>query len=169
GRGEVGAEVGGEVEIGVDGDAELVEAGADGFAQPGVVFADAGGEHEGVAAAELGEEGADPVADGVDVDVEGAFSAAVAGEGGGADVAHVVADAGDAEQSALAGELALDLLDGEAEAAVDERDGGGVEVADAVVLRQAGLRAQAHAGADGDAVADGGDGAGAAEVAGDDA
>ena len=54
----------------------------------------------------------------------------------------------------------------EAERLHHEGHGGGIEVADPVVLGQPGLRAEAHAGADRDAVADAGDGAAAAEMAG---
>ncbi len=107
------------------------------------------------------------MADGVHEGLDGERGAGVAGERSGADVAQVVAYTREAEEAALRGELLLDLGDGQAELPVDVRDGEAVEVADAVVLRQAGLGAEAHAGADGDAVADAGDGARAAEVAGD--
>src|ERR1051326_3078148 len=54
--------VGGIVFGGVEDDAELVEVGADGGAEFGAVFPDAGGEDQGIGAVELEEIAADPVA-----------------------------------------------------------------------------------------------------------
>ena len=65
--------------------------------------------------------------------------------------------------------MAFGFVQGEVERAHGVGDRPGVEFADAVVLRQAALRREAHAGADGHPIADAGDGTGAAEVAGYDA
>ena len=77
---------GGEIGLGrrrrrcsrVEHEAEVARPAQTRLAEPGVVFADAGGEHEGVAAAELEPERADPVAEAVHEDVDREPGAGVA-------------------------------------------------------------------------------------------
>ena len=83
----------------VERDAELVEIAANGGAQFGGVFADAGGKHQRVRAVELREAGADPMTGLVNKNVEGELGPVVTLRGPGLDVANVVEAAREAFQA----------------------------------------------------------------------
>ena len=141
----VGGEIGfvrrGGIARRIKHEAKVGKIGADGFAKPRVVFADAGGEDESIATAKFEPESADPVTDALDEGIDGELGAGVTFVGGGFDVADVVADAGEAEEAGLFDELAFGFFERNFKAAHRAGQSGGIEIADAVVLRKTGLRA----------------------------
>ena len=89
------------VEFEVDLDAKALEAFEDGTTHEPGVLADAAGEEEQVAAAHLGHVAADVAFHTLGEHVEGVGGTLVAGIAAGADVAHVLLVAADADEAAL--------------------------------------------------------------------
>ena len=135
-------------------EAQVVEPCADGSADRRALLADPAREGEHVHAAEGHQAGAQVVADRVDEDIEGEPRAGVASGGRLLQVADVSAQAADAREARPARQQVRHRVGVEPSLLHHEQRGEHVEVADAVVLRQARLRRQAEAGFDGDSVAD---------------
>lgn len=139
-------------------------AGAD----RGGVFANASGEDEGVDAVEGGSEAKDAFGESVAEDINGEFGAGVAVVGGFEEGAHVVAEAGEAEETAVAIEEVGDLTNVASGLFDEELDEVGVDIAAAGAHGEAFEGGEAHGGVHALAVFDGAGAATVAEVGGDD-
>ena len=137
------------------------------FAGAGVVFADAGGEDDGVHAAHGRGEGADVLLEGVGPHFDGQLGVGFSGVIPGGDVAHV-GIAGQAQQTALLVHHGQHFGGGHVLAVADEFHHGGVKRAAAGAHHQAVQRGDAHAGVHALAVHAGGQGGAVAQVADDD-
>ena len=169
GRGKVSVGFGGAIGGRVQADAHELEAIADRGAEGGGVFADAVGEDEGIEAAEGGGEGGDGAADAVDKEVEGELGAGISLGGGDFDGREVGGDARDAAQAGGVIEGVVQVGRGQAELALEVEEDAGVEGAATGAHHEAIEGAEAHGGGEGEAVADGGGGTTAAQVAGHEA
>ena len=85
------------------------------------------------------------------------------------DVAKVVVAAGQGFQTGFFAKQILGFIERETSRTHNKRKSERIEVADTIVLRQAGLRTKSHARADSNAVEDSGDGGAAPQVTGNNA
>ena len=150
---------------GIELKAEPGEAPRHGLANGGCVLADAGGEHEAVDAAHGGREHAGEERNAIDEIVEREFGAR--DRSSASKIAHVVADAGQALETAVVIEQMLDVLGAHALLGQEIEHDAGVELAWARSHRQTVERGEAHGALDALPGVDGAHGGAAAEM-GDD-
>src|SRR6185369_13870307 len=139
---------------------------ADGLAQFKASFANARGENQRVGTVELEKIRTDPVARTEDESVQRKLRLGVSLSGGLLDVAHVVRNSTQTLESGFFAKLPFHFFQRQAQRSHNERHGERVEVAHAIIVRQAGLRAHAETVADSHAVEDATDRGTAAEVTG---
>ena len=151
------------VGLGVDDDAEVGQALAQGGAQAGVVLTDAGGEGDGVQTSHDRRVRAHVLGQAVQVDVHGVDGVLVALVHHARDLTHVRL-AGQALHAGLAVEQVVDLVDRHTRHAHEMEDGGRVDVAGAPAHDQVFQRGQAHGGLDRARADDGRHGGAVAQV-----
>ena len=125
-------------------DAQEGKAIADVRAGLRVVFADAGGENQGVHAVHRGGVRADLLADHIGPDLQRGDGVLIARLGGAAHIAHVAGEAGEAQQAALFVEQGVHFLDGDLILLHDIVDDRRVDGAAARAHHHAFQRGEAH-------------------------
>ena len=152
----------------IEHDSQFAQVVANGSPQVMAILADSAGKDNGVRPAQFHEVRAQVVSHAGGVNVQGQPGPDVALAGGLGDVAIVAAHAADAQQTALVGQDRKHFRQRLACLAHDQRQGEGIEIAHAVVLRQAALGTHAHRRGHALALANGAQGTGTAQMAGDD-
>ncbi len=129
----------------VQDDSELVQIPANGFAQSIAVLSDPGGEHQRVDAVQLQIISPDPVPGAINQHINRQLRAGIALVGLILDVAKIVVTPGKRLEAGFAAKLTLRLFQRQSGCPHHEGQGEGIQIANAIILRQTGLRTLAHA------------------------
>ena len=120
----------------IEHDAELVEIGANGSAQFGAVLANARGEHERVSAVQFKKVTAYPMPRARHEYVERHLRRGISGRRCLLNFADVIGNAAEPFQASLFRKLPLRFIERQTQSFYGVRDRFGIEIADAIVLRQ---------------------------------